>query len=165
VAHIVIQLDVVLECLELIPESVHDLVSQHCMNSKIWVRTRWHMKTSDYLFNCVTVFTSLLFSNISPNRLHYTQCPSSNWILMLNMLLAFVPMPCQVTWRPNDMVVLFGVSVSPSSLLSSSSVPLVTGVCFWETISSSSLFALLFSSGQSWGCQKGFRHSSHPVNF
>ena len=23
-----------------------------------WVRTRWHMKTSDYLFNCVTVLTS-----------------------------------------------------------------------------------------------------------
>ena len=89
---------------------------------------------------------------------------------------------CQVTWRPNDMVVLLGVSISsslPSSLLSSSSVPLVAGVGSWKTISSSSLFCdviqfrsdprtmlpLQLSSGQSWRYQKGFRHSSHPVNF
>ncbi len=54
-AHIVIRLGAVLECLELIPESVNDLVGKHCLNSRIQVRTRWHMKTSDYLFNCITV--------------------------------------------------------------------------------------------------------------
>jgi len=86
---------------------------------------------------------------------------------------------CQVTWLPNDMVVLLGVSISsslPSSLLRSSSVPLLTWVGSWKTISSSSLLVLLFrtdprtmlpSSIKFWSVlrlPKGFRHSSQPVN-
>ncbi len=95
----VIGLGTVLECLELIPESVNDFVGQNFLNSRMQVRTRWHMKTSDYLFNCIAVFTSKLVSNINPNRLHYAQCLSSNWILMLNALLAFVPMPTYLTCK------------------------------------------------------------------
>ncbi len=59
-AHIVIQLGAVLECLELISESVSDLVGQHDQNSRVWVRTRWYMKMSDYLFNCIMVNQSLI---------------------------------------------------------------------------------------------------------
>ncbi len=58
-AHLVIPIGAVLKCLELIPESVNYLVGQHCQNGGFCVRTMWHMKMTDYLFDCVTVMNSL----------------------------------------------------------------------------------------------------------